>query len=237
MSPTKIDAATRQLDKAHSFAFVKAPSLKMRVVTFLCVMMAGLLGSCGAARPSKYYQLTVPGAAGAQTADSAPEGKANDPVPLTLLVGNLMASHLYREDRIVYGGAGEQMGTYEYQRWAEPPTEMVQEVLLRALRSSGRFRAVYVQRSNINGDFLLRGRIYDFKEISGNPMTARVTMELEMRDLKTGATVWTHYYQHDEPVSGKDVPAVVAALDRNVQLGVKQVLGSLEEYFAAHPAK
>jgi ABC-type uncharacterized transport system auxiliary subunit len=49
--------------------------------------------------------------------------------------------------------------------------------------------------------------------------------------------VWTHYYQHDEPVSGKDVPAVVAALDRNVQLGVKQVLGSLEEYFAAHPAK
>ena len=195
MSPTQIDAATRQLDQAHSFALVKAPSMKTRVVTFLCVMMAGLLGSCGAARPSKYYQLTVP------------------------------------------GGAGEQMGTYEYQRWAEPPTEMVQEVLLRALRSSGRFRAVYVQRSNINGDFLLRGRIYDFKEVSGNPMTARVTMELEMRDLKAGATVWTHYYQHDEPVSGKDVPAVVAALDRNVQLGVKEVLGSLQEYFAAHPAK
>lgn len=237
MSPTQIDAATRQLDQAHSFALVKAPSMKTRVVTFLCVMMAGLLGSCGAARPSKYYQLTVPGAAGAQTADSAPEGKASDPIQLTLLVGNLMASHLYREDRIVFGGAGEQMGTYEYQRWAEPPTEMVQEVLLRALRSSGRFRAVYVQRSNINGDFLLRGRIYDFKEVSGNPMTARVTMELEMRDLKAGATVWTHYYQHDEPVSGKDVPAVVAALDRNVQLGVKEVLGSLQEYFAAHPAK
>jgi len=239
MSPTKIDAATRHLDKAHSFAFIKAPPIKIKVVTFLCVMMAGLLGSCGAARPSKYYQLTVPAdaAAGAQTADSAPAGKANDPIPLTLLVGNLMASHLYREDRIVYGGAGEQMGTYEYQRWAEPPTEMVQEVLLRALRSSGRFHAVYAQRSNSNGDLLLRGRIYDFKEVSGTPMTARVTMELEMRDLKTGATLWTHYYQHDEPVNGKDVPAVVAALDRNVQLGVKQVLGSLEEYFAAHPAK
>jgi ABC-type uncharacterized transport system auxiliary subunit len=239
MSPTKIDADTRHADKAHSFAFVKAPSMKMRFVTFLCVMVAGLLGSCGAARPSKYYQLTVPGdaAAGAQTADSPPAGQANDPVPRTLLVGNLVASHLYREDRIVYGGAGEQMGTYEYQRWAEPPTEMVQEVLLRALRSSGRFRAVYAHRSNINGDFLLRGRIYDFKEVSGKPMTARVTMELEMRDLKTDTTVWTHYYQHDEPVSGKDVPAVVAALDRNVQQGVRQVLGSLEEYFAAHPAK
>src|ERR1700745_265855 len=239
MSPTKIDADTRHADKAHSFAFVKAPSMKMRFVTSLCVMVAGLLGSCGAARPSKYYQLTVPGdaAAGAQTADSPPAGQANDPIRLTLLVGNLVASHLYREDRIVYGGAGEQMGTYEYQRWAEPPTEMVQEVLLRALRSSGRFRAVYAHRSNINGDFLLRGRIYDFKEVSGSSMTARVTVEFEMRDVKAGATVWTHYYQHDEPVNGKDVPAVVAALDRNAQRGVKEVLGSLDEYFAAHPAK
>src|SRR5437667_10852652 len=108
------------------------------------------------------------------------------------------------------------MGTYEYQRWAEPPTEMVQEVLLRALRSSGRYRVVYAHRSNINGDFLLRGRIYDFKEVSGSSMTARVTVEFEMRDLKAGATVWTHYYQHDEPEYGKDVPAMVAGFDWDV---------------------
>lgn len=238
MSPAKTGAGTGQRDKAQSFALIKATSMKMRVATFLCVMTTGLLGSCGAARPSKYYQLTVPddAATGAQATDSAPAGKATDRVPLTLLVGNLVASHLYREDHIVYGGAGEQMGTYEYQRWAEPPTEMVQEVLLRALRSSGRYRAVYAQRSNINGDFVLRGRIYDFKEVAGSSMIARVTVEFEMRDLKTGATVWTHYYQHDEPVNGKDVPAVVAALDRNVQRCVKEVLGSLDEYFAAHPA-
>src|SRR5207237_8864298 len=84
---------------------------------------------------------------------------------------------------------------------------MVQEVLLRALRSSGRYRAVYAPRSNINGDFLLRGRIYDFKEVSGNSMTARVTVEFEMHDLKAGATVWTNYYQHDEPVYGNEVPS------------------------------
>jgi ABC-type uncharacterized transport system auxiliary subunit len=68
-------------------------------------------------------------------------------------------------------------------------------------------------------------------------MAARVTWELELRDLKSGATVWTHYYTHDEPVSGKDVPAVVAALDRNVQRGVKEVVASLDQYFASHPVK
>jgi len=66
---------------------------------------------------------------------------------------------------------------------------------------------------------------------------ARVTLELEMRDLNTGGTVWTHHYTHDEPVNGKDVPAVVAALDRNVQRAVAEVIASLDQYFAAHPVK
>ncbi len=193
------------------------------------VLMVGLLTGCGAARPVKYYQLTVP-------ADAGDIEKA-EAVPVRLLLSGLVTSHLYREDRIVYGNGPEQLGTYEYQRWAEPPAEMIQEVLLRELRATGHYRAVHVRRSNVTGDFAIRGRLYDFKEVEGGAMSARVTMELEMRDLKTGATVWNHYYTHDEPASGKDVPAIVAALDTNVQRGVKEVVESLDQYFASHPVK
>ena len=192
-------------------------------------LMVGWLSGCGSTRPAKYYQLTVPTDAGAV--------EKVDAVPVTLLLGELMTSHLYREDRIVYGNGPEQLGTYEFQRWAEPPTEMIQEVLLRELRASGHYRAVHIRRSNVQGDFALRGRLYDFKEVSGGQISARVTLELEMRDLKNGATVWTHYYTHDEPASGKDVPAIVAALDKNVQRGVKEIVESLDQYFAAHPVK
>ncbi|PYT78334.1 MAG: hypothetical protein DMG40_20590 [Acidobacteria bacterium] len=193
------------------------------------ILLATALAGCGAARPSKYYQLTLPG-------DQA-AAQGADPVPATLLLGPLSASHLYREDRIVYSSPGEQMGMYEYQRWAEPPTEMIQEVLLRELQTSSHYKAVYVERSNAGGDFLIRGRLYDFKEISGTAMLAKVTFELEMRDLKSGSTVWTHYYTHDEPVSGRDVSAVVAALNRNVQAALKEMLASLNQYFAGHPFK
>ena len=189
----------------------------------------GFLSGCGAARPIKYFQLTVP-------PDAAQVEKA-DPFPVTLLVGSLMASHLYSEDRIVYGNGREQMGTYEYQRWVNPPTEMIEEVLLRRLRASGRYRAVYYQRSNTHGDFAIRGRLYDFAELTGNQLSARVTLDMEMRDLKTGATVWTHDYTHDEPVVGKDVLAVVVALDRNVQRGVGEVVTSLNQYFTSSGAK
>ena len=204
-------------------------SLRRRAAFSGLTAVVLFLGGCGAARPSQYYQLTVPG--------DAPAAKEADSTPVTLLVGTLFAPDLYREDRIVYSTTQEQMGTYEYQRWAEPPTEMIQEVLLRALRSSGRYRAVFAHRSDTNGDFLLRGRLYDFKEVSTNGMVARLTVDFEMRDLKSGSTVWTHYYHHDEPVNGKNVPAVVAALDRNVQRSVKEVLEGLDQYFASHPLK
>jgi len=159
------------------------------IIFLLC---AALLAGCGAARPSKYYQLTVPGN------DSAdPPG---DAFPVTIVMGPLMSSHLYREDRIVYSSNGEAMGAYEYQRWAEPPTEMIQHVLFRALRSSGRYRSVYAQRSSIRGDYLLHGQLYDFKEITGSSMSARLALELELRDTKTASTVWTHLYNHDPPL-------------------------------------
>src|SRR5580704_14869451 len=190
----------------------------------LAIIAAGLLAGCGAARPNKYYQLTVPG-------DAAPAAERS-PIPVTLLLGPLRASHLYREDHIVYSSSGVNMGTYEYQQWAEPPTEMLVDVLLRELRASGRYRAVDVLRSNSHGDYILYGRLYDFKEISASPLMARVTIDLELREIKSGSTVWTHYYSHDEPVSGKDITAVVAALDRNAQRGMDEVKSSLDQYFA-----
>jgi len=73
------------------------------------------------------------------------------------------------------------MGTYQYQQWSEPPTEMLVDVLLRDLRASGKYRAVDVLRSNSHGDYILYGRLYDFKEISGAPLLARLTVDLELR--------------------------------------------------------
>jgi ABC-type uncharacterized transport system auxiliary subunit len=184
-----------------------------------------LASGCGATRPSKYYQLTVPG-------DLVPAADPR-PFPVTLLLGPLRASHLYREDHIVYSSNGESMGTYEFQRWAQPPTEMIQEILLRQLRTSGRYREVDLLRSNARGDFLLLGRLFDFKEISGNALVARLTVEWELRDMKTASTVWTHYYTHDEPVNGKEMSAVVAALNHNVQNCVDEAKSGLVQFFSA----
>jgi ABC-type uncharacterized transport system auxiliary subunit len=200
---------------------------KPSFIALIFALIALLSSGCGAARPIKYYQLTVPGDLAMATDPS--------PFPITLLVGPLTGSHLYREDHIIYSMPGENMGMYESQRWAEPPTEMMQDVLFRELRASGRYRTVNTLRSNARGDFILQGRLYDFKEVSANPLVARVAVEYELREMKSGATVWSHYYSHDEPAGGKDVSAVVAALDRNVQGIAAQIKAGLEQYFTEHP--
>jgi|ERR1035438_4219199 ABC-type uncharacterized transport system auxiliary subunit len=201
---------------------------KRNVMAWMWIGCASLAGGCGAARPIQYYQLTVPGDVAAM------DGNANA-YPVSLLVGPLSASHLYREEYIVYSSGGESMGTYQSHRWTEPPTEMMQEVLFRELRASGKYKTVNSLRSSARGDYAVQGRLYDFKEVEGNGLLARVAVEYELRDLKSGTTVWSHYYSHDEPVGGKEISAVVAALDRNVQGIVGQVKVGLDGYFAGHP--
>jgi ABC-type uncharacterized transport system auxiliary subunit len=200
--------------------------MKRKFIFPALMLCLGILNGCGAARPSKFYQLTLPN-------DKTP-GADPPPFPVTLLLGQITTPHLYRDDHIVYTSNGEAMGTYEYQRWAEPPSEMISDVLLRELQESERYQHVYSLRSDSRGDYVLRGRLYDLREIDGNGVAVRVALEFELRDSKTGAVVWSRTYSHDESVNGKDVSAVVAALNHNVQNGISEVMGGLEQYFAGH---
>jgi len=186
----------------------------------LLVIAAG----CGAARPSKFYQLDLP-----SSSASGPR------INTDLLVGRITSPHLYRDDRIVYRVGSTQMGTYEYHRWAEPPADMIEALLLRALRASGNFRSVQGLRSNARGDYLLRGRLHEFGEVTGAAVAARVVLEVELYSQRTGTTVWSKYYSADEPVNGKDVPAVVEALNHNVQRAIDQIVAGLADYFAKNP--
>ncbi len=202
------------------------------VITLAAIAQFG----CGAARPSKYYQLDAP----------APAATSPDPLPVSLLVGRISSSRLYRDDRIIYESGGVEMGMYEYHRWAEPPADMVQGMLVQTLRSSGQYRSVDRLNSNARGDYILRGRLLALQEVDHPNITARVSFDLELFSLKTGTTIWTQSYSHDEPVTAietkkkkkadVDVSAVVEALNRNLQRGVQQVTGDLGQYLTSHPA-
>lgn len=195
----------------------------------LIILAAGITAACGASRPVKYYVLDT-GTAAAPVPDSSPAR-----FPIRLLVGRVMASHLYRDDRLVYGSGPVGLGTYEYERWAEPPAGMIQDLLIRSLQSTGAYRSVSEVRSNARGDYIVRGHLDALDEVEAPVLAARFSLQIELFDPKTNATIWSDSYTHDEPVTGKKVSDVVEALDRNVSAGFAQLSSHLGQYFAAHP--
>jgi hypothetical protein len=54
-------------------------------------------------------------------------------------------------------------------------------------------------------------------------------------DPKEGHTLWTRDYAGEEPVTGKNVSEVAAAINRNLQRGVSEVTAELGQYLASHP--
>jgi ABC-type uncharacterized transport system auxiliary subunit len=81
----------------------------------------------------KYYVLD-PG--------PVPASQGTPTYQVSLLVGRVSASHLFRDDRIVFGSGPVQLGVYSYDRWAEPPADLLQDLLVSTLRSTGQYRAV-----------------------------------------------------------------------------------------------
>jgi ABC-type uncharacterized transport system auxiliary subunit len=92
-------------------------------------------------------------------------------------------------------------------------------------------------RADVASQYVLAGQLYDFKEVDGSAIVARLNFAVRLRDRKAGTTVWTHVYNHDEPASEKSVVAVATAMDKNVQRSVQEVQAGLEEYFRANPPK
>lgn len=192
----------------------------------LVLLLAGVAVSCGGSRPVKYYALSI---------GPAPMNPPAPQFPIRILVARITASHLYRDDRLVYGSGPVQLGTYEYQRWASPPADMLEDALLSSLRATGAYTSVSRMSSNLAGDYVVRGHLYSLDEVSTPALAARFSFQIELFDPKVGATIWSDSYTHDEPVTGKKVGDVVDALDRNVHSGLAQLTANLGEYFTSHP--
>jgi ABC-type uncharacterized transport system auxiliary subunit len=190
------------------------------------MMLAIVAAGCGAPRPIKYYVI-----------DATPAAASSTPaqIPVVLLVGRFTASHLYRDDRLIYGSGPVELGTYEYDRWAEPPADMVQNLLIADLRASGQYRSVSRVSSSARGDYIVRGHLLAMYGVDKPELMARFSLQLELFDPASRATVWTQTYTHDEPVQGKTVANIVEALDRNISAGLQQLSAGITQYFMSHP--
>jgi ABC-type uncharacterized transport system auxiliary subunit len=192
------------------------------------IFVVCLAAGCTTARAPRYYRLSL--------APATPQSSAS-PFQVSILVGRLSAPRILRDDRVVYGMSDVELGVDEYHRWTEPPTEMIEDLLVQRLRHSGQYKSVQRISSTARGDYLLRGHLSSLNEVDDPAgIKARFNVQLELFDQKSGSVVWTGSYSHDEPVEKKSVTAVVESLQKNVNAGIEQLTAGLAQYFSSHSA-
>jgi ABC-type uncharacterized transport system auxiliary subunit len=192
--------------------------------SILISLFALILGGCGHPKPIRYY--TIQSAAAPALSTNAQS--------VSLVVGTISGPEIFRGSPIAYRVGTNEIGTYQYSQWVDPPVVMVQSSLIRVLRASGNYQSVVGLGSAVDGQFLVRGRLYDFEEVDGGGITGLVSMEFELYDRKSGKIVWSHFYSQSEPVQGKEISAIVTALDVNLDRGLKETAAGLNQYFLAN---
>src|SRR5262245_8994392 len=187
--------------------------------------MSLFLSSCASSRPVKYYRIEIP-----TPATLATPGTASG---VTLQVANIDSPPIMRDGRILYQVGSHEVGAYEYQRWVETPDRILQDSLVRLLRSSGKYQAVDTPRSSVRPDYIVQGKIYEFAEVDKPDIFTRVSMEIELHDGKSSRTVWSRHYSGEEKVDGKNMPDVVDSLDRNLRRGLLEIVAGIDQYVAS----
>jgi ABC-type uncharacterized transport system auxiliary subunit len=150
-----------------------------------------------------------------------------------ILVGRIATPLALQDGRIRYREGLNEVGAYEYHRWTDPPGILVKDSLIQVLRATGKFKSVQEAASSAGGDYVVRGKLLEFSELDGNGIATRVSLDLELREVKTGRQVWNQILTHDDPVRAKTVADVVQSLDRNLQVVLGDAAAAISSYVAA----
>jgi ABC-type uncharacterized transport system auxiliary subunit len=185
----------------------------------ICLVLAALMilvGCGGAVKYPNYYTLHVP---------PPPDPPAQEGVRACLAVREFRSPTYLRQGAIVYKTSPEQIGFYNYHRWALDPREFVTNAVAEHLRASGNFTQVKLYDGRSDIDYVLSGRLEKLEEIDyDGGVKVEVAISAQMTSLATGATVWTNDVSEVGTVGQRDVPAVVSEMNRTMGQAIERLL-------------
>jgi ABC-type uncharacterized transport system auxiliary subunit len=175
-----------------------------------------LSGCGGAVKFPHYYTLNVP---------PPPDPPAQGSIHATLAVREFRSPEYLHQGAIVYKTSPEQIGFYNYQRWATDPRELVTSAVTDHLRASGNFSQVKPYDGRPDIDYVVSGRLEKLDEIDyEGDVKVEVAISAQMVQLSTGATIWTNSVTEVGKVDKRNVPAVVSAMNRMMDEAIEKLL-------------
>ncbi len=196
------------------------------LVTVYTALTALLMSGCASkVRYPSYYTLAV-----------APTQKPmlNDArQSATVAVRRFDTPAYLRQGRIVYRETPEEVGFYDYHRWASDPGAVVTTGVIDSLRSASLFSVVEPYAGQEHPDYLLSGRLERLDEVDYNgSVLVEVKLSAELVNVRTGESIWAGTVSETSTASARNVNSVVVAMGHAAQSGVDQLVASMGKQLA-----
>jgi ABC-type uncharacterized transport system auxiliary subunit len=190
-----------------------------KITTVLALVMLATLVGCGRMRYPAYYTLNLP---------APPDPPAPENVRSSIAVREFQAPNYLRQGPIVYRTTPEEIGFYEYHRWAADPRQVVTGAVIDHLRASGQYSMVSAYNGRPDNEYIFSGRLEKLEEVDYSAgVKVEIEMSAEITNVKTGATVWSNSVSEAEPVSKRTVPGVVSQLNQTMELAINKLLSTV----------
>jgi ABC-type uncharacterized transport system auxiliary subunit len=128
----------------------------------------------------------------------------------------------------VYRSTPEEIGFYEYHRWAADPRILVTAAVIDHLRASGQYSTVSMYNGGQDNDFIFSGKLEKLEEVDFEAgVKVEVAVSAQVTRVKTGTTVWSNAVSEVATVSQRSVPGVVSQMNRTMEVAINKLLSTV----------
>jgi len=192
---------------------------KLTTALVLMVTLLPALSGCGRMRYPAYYTLNLP---------APPDPPASEGVRASIAVREFQSPSYLRQGPIVYRTRPEEIGFYEYHRWAADPRTLLTGAIIDHLRASGQYSLVSMYNGRPDNDYIFSGKLEKLEEVDYQAgVKVEVAMSAQITKVSTGATVWSNAVSEAGAVSQRSVPGVVSEMNRTVDLAINTLLSTV----------
>ena len=187
-------------------------------LAFVLAILPTLVG-CGGVRYPRYYTLNLP---------PAPDPPGEEGVRTSVAVREFQSPAYLRQGPIVYRSTPEEIGFYQYHRWAADPRKLVTSAVIDHLRASGQYSMVSTYNGNPDFDYVFSGKLEKLEELDyEGGVKVEVALSAQITRASTGATVWSNTASEIGTVSQRSVAGVVAEMNKTMDVAINKLLSTV----------
>jgi ABC-type uncharacterized transport system auxiliary subunit len=190
------------------------------------VLSAALLaGGCGSVRYSQNYLLDLRSPAAAAESARGSLGQ--------LVVHEFACPDYLCDGRIVYRPTANEVGFYEYHRWAVSPRQMIAESVAGRVQAMALFTNVALRDADAAVAYRLTGSVERFEEVDdGRGVQAVCELSAQLLEVRSKTIIWSRSETAAVPVVDRSVPGVVASLSTATRTAVDALIASIASRLA-----